>query len=169
MELRNISMDDLPLYESALTDPHMMSELGGPLPRQGLSEKLQGIIESVEAGTVWFYVIVPDDEGDAAAGTVCIWDHDWNGTPVTEIGWMVLPAFQGRGLASEAVRSVLRRARSESRWEVIHAFPAVTNAASNSICRRMGFSKIEECDFEYAGRVLRCNHWGLDLRSAGPA
>ncbi|MGH9894961.1 MAG: GNAT family N-acetyltransferase [bacterium] len=77
--------------------------------------------------------------------------------------------FQGRGLATAAVRSILRKARSESRWDMIHAFPAVTNAPSNAICRKTGFSKIEECDFPFRDRTLRCNHWRLDLRSAGPA
>lgn len=169
MELRDISMDDLPLYERMLTDPDMMSELGGPLPKQGLSEKLRGIVESVEAGTVGYYVIVPDSDAGAGAGSVCIWDHDWNGERISEIGWMVLPEFQGRGLASEAVRSILHKARSETRWDVIHAFPAVTNAPSNAICQKTEFSRIEECDFDYAGRVLRCNHWRIDLRSVLPA
>jgi RimJ/RimL family protein N-acetyltransferase len=168
MELRDITMDDLPLYERALTDPLMMSELGGPLPREELSEKLRGIVESVEAATIWYQVIVPDDDGPAGAGTVCIWDHDWDGTSISEIGWMVLPAFQGRGLASGAVRSVLRRARAENRWEAIHAFPGVTNAPSNAICRKTGFSMIGECDIEYAGRILRCNHWRVDLRNTDP-
>jgi GNAT superfamily N-acetyltransferase len=36
---------------------------------------------------------------------------------------MVLPAFQGRGLGSDAVRAVLSKARSEGRWDVVHAFP----------------------------------------------
>jgi RimJ/RimL family protein N-acetyltransferase len=71
---------------------------------------------------------------------------------------MVLPAFQGRGLAGEAVRSVLERTRSERRWDVIHAFPATTNGPSFAICRKAGFLKVEECDLDYAGRILRCNH-----------
>ena len=32
MELRDITMDDLPLYVGMLTSPEMMAELGGPLP-----------------------------------------------------------------------------------------------------------------------------------------
>jgi RimJ/RimL family protein N-acetyltransferase len=163
MELRPITMDDLPPYERALTDPRMMSELGGPLPREGLADKLRGIVDDVEAGRIWFFTIVPD--GDQVAGTICIWDHESHGEPISEIGWMVLPEFQGRGVATEALRSVLERARSESRWDVIHAFPAVTNAPSNALCRNAGFSLIEERDFEYAGRPLRCNVWRLDLRS----
>ncbi|MGH2682450.1 MAG: GNAT family N-acetyltransferase [Actinomycetota bacterium] len=166
MELRDISMDDLPIYERSLTDPDMMSELGGPRPREGLSEKLQGIVDDVKKGAVWFSVIVPDGVAEAGAGHVCIWDHDWNGERIAEIGWMVLPEFQGRGLATEAVRSILRRARSEGRWDVIHAFPGVTNAPSNGICRKTGFSRLEELDIVSWGGTLRCNHWRIDLRSA---
>ncbi|MGH2663606.1 MAG: GNAT family N-acetyltransferase [Actinomycetota bacterium] len=169
MKFRDITMDDLPLYEGALTDPSMMSELGGPLPRSGLKEKLQGIVDDVVVGRVWFFTIIPDQEDGTAAGTVCVWDHKWNGEVINEIGWMVLPRFQGRGLAGDAVRAVLRKARPEGRWDVIHAFPATTNAPSNAICRKTGFTKVEEVDFEYAGRMLRCNHWKIDVRLAREA
>jgi RimJ/RimL family protein N-acetyltransferase len=161
MELRDITMEDLPLYEGMLTDPRMMSELGGPLPRDGIEQKLRDIVSDVEAGKVWYMAIMEDG---TAAGTVCVWDHDQDGESISEIGWMVAPDFQGRGLAGKAVRSLLDRARSERRWEVIHAFPATTNAPSNAICRKTGFSKIGEADIEYVGRPLRCNHWRIDLR-----
>lgn len=161
-------MDDLPLYEGLVTDPVTMSELGGPLPREGLSDKLRGIVEDVEAGRVWYSVIVPDGRPAVAAGTVCIWSHDWEGQPLNEIGWMVLPSFQGRGLATAAVRSLLDRARAQERWDLIHAFPGITNGASNAICRKTGFSLIGERDIEYAGRTLRCNHWRLELRPSVP-
>lgn len=164
MRLRDITMADLNLYESMLTDPRMMSELGGPLPRDGLAAKLRGIVDDVESGTVWYFVIVPKDDGVSGAGTICVWDHAWNGQTISEIGWMVVPEHQGRGLATEAVRSVLSRARSEGRWGVIHAFPGVDNGPSNAICRKSGFVEIEQLDFEYAGRPIRGNHWVLDLR-----
>lgn len=162
MELRDISMDDLALYEGMLTDPVMMSELGGPRPREGLEEKLRRIVDDARAGRIWYFTIIP--AAGASAGTVCIWDHPWKGDTITEIGWMVLPEFQGRGIAGEAVRLTLQRARSEGRWRVIHAFPGVTNGPSNGICRKLGFSKMEELDITSWGGTLRCNHWVLDLR-----
>jgi RimJ/RimL family protein N-acetyltransferase len=164
MELRDITMDDLTLYEGMATDPAMMSELGGPLAREGLEEKLRGIVEDVQAGRIWYFTIIPDAADPASAGTVCIWDHPWNGETISEIGWMVVPELQGRGLATQAVRSVLSRARSEGRWDVIHAFPGVTNGPSNAICRKAGFSHVEELDLTSWGGTLRCNHWVLDLR-----
>jgi RimJ/RimL family protein N-acetyltransferase len=167
MELRNITADDLDLYEAIYRDPQMMEHVGGPRPREGLAEKLARDAASTESGEIWLFKIIPDEDPGTAAGTVVIWEHEWNGRSINEIGWMVLPRFQGRGLGSEAVRTVLRRARSESRWDVVHAFPAISNARSNAMCRKMGFSKIEEWEFQLPDRVLRCNHWRLDLRSAG--
>ncbi|MDP9343635.1 MAG: GNAT family N-acetyltransferase [Actinomycetota bacterium] len=166
MELRNIELSDLPLYEAIHCDPAMMEHLGGPLPREGLAEKLRRDVASTEAGETWIFVIIPDHDARAPAGTVVMWEHDWNGRPITEIGWMVLPRFQGRGLGTEAVRSILDRARSEGRWDVVHAFPPVSNPRSNAMCRKFGFSWIEEADFQLRDRTLRCNHWRVDLRSA---
>jgi RimJ/RimL family protein N-acetyltransferase len=168
MDLRPLSLDDLGLYEAIHCDPVMMAELGGPLPAEGLADKLRRDVEDVEAGRTWVFVIISDHGPEAAAGTVAVWDHAVKGDLITEIGWMVLPPFQGRGLGSEAVRAVLRKARAEGRWEVVHAFPATTNGPSNAICRRMGFSLIDEEDYVFRGRVLRCNHWRLDLRFGGP-
>ena len=169
MELRNLELGDLPLYEAIHCDPAMMEHLGGPLPREGLAEKLKRDVASTEAGETWVLVIVPEEDPGSPAGTVAIWDHVWDGRSITEIGWMVLPAFQGRGLGSQAVRLALERARSEGRWEVVHAFPPVANDRSNAMCRTLGFTKLEEADFRFRDRILRCNHWQLDLRPAGPA
>ena len=162
MELRPIEVEDLPLYEGIHCDPRMMEHLGGPLPREGLEEKLRRDVATTRAGETWVLVIVPDDS-EASAGTISVWEKDLEGERITEIGWMVLPEFQGRGLATEAVGAVLEKARSGSRWDAVHAFPPVTNAPSNAICRKMGFSRIEERDFLFRGRVLRCRHWRLEL------
>lgn len=156
-------MEDLPLYERLLTDPAMMAELGGPRPREGLREKLHGIVNEIADGETWYSVIVPGQDPGEAAGTVCVWRHQQNGEPINEIGWMVLPEFQGRGLATAAVRSVLERAGAEGRWGLIHAFPGVTNGPSNAVCRKTGFALLGRRDVEYAGRQLRCNHWRRDV------
>jgi RimJ/RimL family protein N-acetyltransferase len=168
LKLRDITMGDLPMYQRSLTEPVMLAELGGTPPKQDLLEKLGGIVDDVRAGRVWFSVIVPDVDPAVAAGSVCIWDHEWNGETISEMGWMVLPEYQGRGLATEAVRTMLRQAQAENRWQLIHAFPAVTNAPSNAICRKTRFEKLEEVDVEGWGGTLRCNHWRIGLRSAAP-
>ena len=80
---------------------------------------------------------------------------------MSEIGWMVLPEFQGRGIATTAVRMLLALAGEQERWGLVHAFPAVTNAASNAVCRSAGF-RFAEQDTTFAGRVFRTNHWVIN-------
>ena len=162
MELRDITMDDLALYVGMLTDERVMAELGGPLPPDGLEEKLRGIVRQVESGEIWYSVIAEDDQ---PAGTVCIWNHDDRGENLNEIGWMVVPQFQGRGLATAAVRAYLERAKAENRWGVVRAFPGKSNAASNAICRKTGFTLIGEREVEYMGRWGLSNDWKIDLAS----
>jgi RimJ/RimL family protein N-acetyltransferase len=165
VELRNITADDLWLYEAILCDQRMMEHLGGPLPREGLEEKLRTDAAATDSDEYWVLKIVPDEDG-AAAGTISIWERELDGQRINEIGWMVLPAYQGRGLGSRAVRAALDRARARSRWDVVHAFPPVTNPASNAMCRTLGFEMLGERDFHFRDRPLRCNHWRLDLRDA---
>lgn len=165
MELRNIEVGDLWLYEAIHRDPRMMEHLGGPLPSEGLAEKLERDAAATASDEVWVLVIVPDEETGEAAGTVTIWEHDVGGELLNEIGWMVLPDFQRRGIGSAAVRMALDRARSEGRWDVVHAFPPVTNPASNAMCRKLGFTMLGERDTRFRDRELRVNHWMLDLRA----
>src|SRR3954452_12582954 len=125
MELRRLTRNDLRLYERVYTDPRMWLELGGVV-EQDMVAKLERDVASVQADRHWVLVIVTEE--GAAAGTVALWDHEWEGETIDEIGWMVLPEHQGRGLASAAVAEALRRADEAVRWRVLHAFPAATNA-----------------------------------------
>ena len=161
MELRPITRKDLRVYERIYTDPRMWAELGGVV-EQDMAAKLERDVASVEADRHWVLVIVTDD--GTAAGTVSLWDHEWEGETIDEIGWMVLPEHQGRGLASAGVAEALKRADEAARWRVLHAFPATTNAPSNALCRKHGFALRGETDVVYAGRPLQCNHWALDVR-----
>jgi GNAT superfamily N-acetyltransferase len=76
----------------------------------------------------------------------------------------VLPGFQGRGIATMATAQAIAVARAEKRHRFLHAYPSVNNAPSNGICRKLGFTLVEECEFEYPkGSFMRCNDWRLDL------
>jgi RimJ/RimL family protein N-acetyltransferase len=166
VELLPITLDDLPLYEAVHCDPRMMEHLGGPLPRDGMADKLRLDVATTEAGETWVLKVIPDPTTGVAAGTVSLWDHEVDGQPVTEMGWMILPEFQGRGLGSRAVRAALDRAWVTGRWTVINTYPPVSNPASNAMCRKNGFVFVRERDLEYRGHVLRCNQWTIDLKTS---
>lgn len=167
MRLRDVEPGDLDVYVRMRCDPVMMAELGGPLPREGIEAKVRLDVETVAAGTNWIKMIVLDEEDGApgvVAGNVVLWSHQEEGAdePISETGWMVLPEFQGRGLAKRAERELLRLAHADGRWGLVHAFPGVTNGPSNGICRSLGFRLAETRDVSFAGRTLHTNHWIID-------
>jgi RimJ/RimL family protein N-acetyltransferase len=166
MRLRDVEIGDADAYVRMRCDPAMTAELGGPLPREGIEAKVAQDVRDAAADTAWIKMIIPDEAAPAVvAGSVALWSHEDGGEPISEIGWMVLPEFQGRGIGKMAVRALLQLARDDGRWGLVHAFPATTNGPSNGICRSVGFRFAGEQDVTFAGRVIRTSHWVVNPRT----
>lgn len=157
------SEEDLPLLERLLGDPEMMAHLGGPESPEQILRRHQRYIRFDESGTDHMFKVLwgPNAEG---VGSVGYWRKIWRDQPVYEMGWLVVPEYQGQGIATKAAAAVIEHARRNPRYQFMHAFPSIANAASNAICRKLGFTFIEECQFEYPpGRSMTVNDWRLDL------
>jgi RimJ/RimL family protein N-acetyltransferase len=161
VELRPYAEEDLALTEALECDPEVMRELGGAVPREEIPRVHRMRVETA-ANDGWYFAIVPKPEGPAA-GQIGIFEREHEGGTIDELGWMVLPEFQGQGIATAALGLLLERARAARRFERLHAFPAVTNGPSNALCRRFGFELIDQSDVEFRDRPLRVNHWVLDV------
>src|SRR5262245_35140410 len=161
---------DLPLLERLMGDPRMTEHLGGPEAPEKLRVR-QGRYESVKAGDRMFKIV--DTASGVGVGSVGYWTKEWRDEQVYEIGWMVVPEFQGRGIPVAATTQAIERAVRDDKHRFMHAFPSVGNAASNAICRKLGFELLEACQFEFPkGHFMTCNDWRLDLRAyklSGPA
>jgi RimJ/RimL family protein N-acetyltransferase len=163
VRLRDVELGDVSAYVRMRCDPVMMAELGGPLPREGMEAKVARDAQQAAADAAWIKMIIPGGSGpEVVAGSVTLWSHDDFGAPMSEIGWMVRPEFQGRGIAKSAVHMLLALARDQDRWGLVHAFPAVTNVPSNGVCRSVGFRFLEETEVSFADRLFRTNHWVIN-------
>ncbi|MFE2144282.1 GNAT family N-acetyltransferase [Streptomyces sp. NPDC059456] len=117
MLLRDVEYGDVDTSVRMRCNPAVMAVPGGPLPREGTEAKVHRDVQRASAGTDWTKMIVPDAaEPDVVAGTVTLWTHDAHGERISEIGWMVLPEFQGRELGKQDVRTLPEPARDDSRW-----------------------------------------------------
>lgn len=157
------SQEDLPLLQQLMGDPDVMEHLGGPETPEQILRRHQRYIYLPGEGIDHMFKIAwgPSSE---PVGSIGYWKKNWRDQTVYEMGWMILPAYQGRGIASEAGRMVVELARQDHRYPYIHAFPAVNNPASNAICRKLGFEWMEECQFEYPpGHSMTVNDWRLSL------
>jgi RimJ/RimL family protein N-acetyltransferase len=154
--LRPWTNDDLWLLHETLGNPAMMDHLGGIESAEQIEQRHLRYLSDPDMFTVW--------EGDAVVGSVGFWERTWRDAVVYEAGWMILPKYAGRGLATQAARAVISLARKERKHRFLHAFPNVENAASNAVCRNAGFTNLGECTFEYPkGHWMRCNHWRIDM------
>ena len=152
---------NLELLQKCLGDPAMMEHLGGPESAEMIAERQA---RYAQPDSKQFRIV--DDAGGEGVGWVGYWERDGCDDQVYEIGWSVIPAFQGRGIAAAATREVIAIARSERTRRFVHAYPAVANAPSNALCRKLGFTLLGPYDFEYpkgSGSVMRCNDWQLEL------
>jgi RimJ/RimL family protein N-acetyltransferase len=159
------SAGDLPLLERLLGDPEIMEHLGGAQSAEKIAQRQERYIALQGEGPEKMFKIVEASTGEGV-GSVGYWERAWDGAQVYETGWMVLPEYQGRGIATTATAQVIELLRAEAKHRFLHAFPSVENAASNAICRKLGFGLLDEHDFEYpkgSGNVLHCNDWRLDL------
>jgi RimJ/RimL family protein N-acetyltransferase len=140
---------DLGLLTALNGDPEQMRHVGGAETPEKIAERQGRYV----ADPGQFRIV----DGGEGAGWVGFWEREWRGEAIYEIGWSVLPAFQGRGLASAAAALALERARARP----VHAFPGVDNAPSNAVCRKLGFSLVEAgLSFEYPpGTFMVCNDW----------
>jgi RimJ/RimL family protein N-acetyltransferase len=159
------SEDDLPLLRRTVGDPDMTRYIGGPESEEALADRHARYVKDAESGDGRMFKIIDEASGESI-GSVGYWDRDAD-EDLYEAGWFVLPEFQGRGVATAAMRLVIDRAQADGKHRYLHAYPSVDNAASNALCATLGFELLGASDFEYPpGNKLRCNDWRLDLQSA---
>jgi RimJ/RimL family protein N-acetyltransferase len=135
--------------------------------------------ENVE-GKTFFAYNDPDNRTKwmKGIGSLCLWKGEHNGQSINEIGYGVLPTYQNYGFTSTAVKLLLEIARNDfddrsgdeeagstkkSRWQEIHIFTSISNAASNKLCTKLGFEWLEACNMDYDGRDIPANHYKIVL------
>lgn len=148
MELIPYGPDDRWLTAAIDGDDEMMKHLGGAIAE----DKIDALHEHRAADVDWFFKIVLPE---GVAGTIGIWPSDGH----YETGWCVLPAFQGKGVASRALALLLEKAGRT--FPEIHAYPPVDNAPSNGLCRKFGFTLVREFEDDFRGHKLQMNDWVL--------
>ena len=160
IELVPLRPEDEWLTAALETDPVMMEHIGGPLDPAAVPALHARRLEDIESGDTWYFTIRLGAEGPLVGG-ICLWREDHHPPGTSEVGYSVLRPYQGQGIAKAALRELIRRAREDGHWGDIHAWPSVTNEASNALCRSLGFRHVGVEEFEFRGHRLRCNDWVL--------
>jgi len=162
MLLVPITAEDEDLTVRLECDPEMMRHIGGPRLEEDVRATHKRRLELMKKNVAHIFKVVAENTNEIL-GTIGIWKIDWKGPQAYEMGWFVLPEHQGRGIATEAALLILSQARSDPEVRYVYAFPAVANAASNAIARKIGMKNLGEFDNESFAGVIRCTEWLIDL------
>ena len=156
--LRDVTVGDLDAYLRMRSDPTMMTHLGGPIAAERVEESLRREIAETEAGRARISMVdVRVGDEWRTAGTITLVPDDAPGS--AEVGWMILPEHQGKGIATWAVAETLKRAVADGPWSEIHAYPSRGNGASNAICLNLGFRNVGRRTIEFNGQRFDTNNW----------
>jgi RimJ/RimL family protein N-acetyltransferase len=166
VSVRPYAEGDLWLLERTLGDPSQMVHLNGPESMEQIRKrhrKFLAMSADPHAGCQFTVLAGPVH---SPAGNVAYWESEWKGQTGWEMGWFVLPEFQGRGVATAATRLIIDLVTKLPSHKFVLAFPSVDNHPSNAICRKLGFTLTERVSSEYppgSKRSLQVNVWKLTL------
>ncbi len=162
---------DLDGWAAFMGDAAAMRFLGGAQPRPVAWRSLAATAGSWSLQGFGMFSVLLRGGGDWIGRVGPLRPEGW---PVTEIGWGLLPAFQGRGYAIEAAEAAARFAFETLGWSEIGHVIDPDNAASIAVAealgsRRRGPTRLPE---PYADE--RVVLWGQDrgewlARRAAPA
>ncbi len=144
--LREPSPDDAPDLFRLRTDDMVMKYLARIKPKD-LDEVALYIntLRSNFAQSLGVNWIISPKESGKAIGTIGFWRID-NANHRAEIGYLLDPLFQGRGIATEAMHAVLQYGFDQLKFHSVEANVDPQNDASQKLLKRVGF--VQEAFFQ---------------------
>lgn len=117
----------------------------GPEESEAFVKKIDGYLDDNKS----LYWILSLKNSTDLIGTICL----WNFIPereMADIGYELMPAFQGQGLMQEAVEKVIEYGFNVVGLKVITGLIHLQNKASKAVLERVGFKA--DLDYSYVSK-----------------
>lgn len=117
------------LYTDTMTEPELLDDLARKKSRTALQHEGDGLSPAA----------VLRETGEVVGNGALIWLSDRHRTG--EVGFILLPRFQGRGYATEIARELLRVAFEDLGWHRVIGRCDARNTASWQLMERLGMRR----------------------------
>jgi ribosomal-protein-alanine N-acetyltransferase len=97
------------------------------------------IINGIKNGESYYWVICLRND-HKLAGTICLWNIDKDNSCI-EVGYELLPDFQGKGLAQEALSKIIEYGFGDLQLKTIVAYPHGDNERSINLLVKNNFKR----------------------------
>lgn len=164
VRVRPLREEDAGPYVAAFHDDPRLGLMAGfetDPDEESLRRKLPEIAEHARLGS-WVQLAIASPEDDSFLGDLILHHVDWR-RQEAEIGFWLVPAARGRGLATGAARLLLSWVLRETALHRIVIRTLPENAPALALAERLGFTR-EGLVREYAverGRRVSLEQWSL--------
>ncbi|MEJ2383180.1 MAG: GNAT family N-acetyltransferase [Xanthomonadales bacterium] len=141
LELRWLTEDDADLMLAIWNDPDFIRNVGDRgirTPQAALTAMRDGVLALYRSHGYGPYRIAARD-GGAPMGICGLFKREQFEHP--DIGYGLLPAYRGRGIALEAARAVMAQARDRLGLERVNAIVTPSNGASIRLLEKLGMQQ----------------------------
>ena len=129
LNLRGLEIDDAKQLQALRCDEKVNKFIDRPKSATLLemSRYILEIKENVKYGR-WYYWAICEKHSDLLIGTLCLWSFN-SGRNTADIGYELLPSFQGKGLMAEALKSIINFSFEKLK---LYSILACTNPENNA-------------------------------------
>ncbi|MDR3431279.1 MAG: GNAT family N-acetyltransferase [Rouxiella aceris] len=139
LTMRPIDSADWPLFLTLYQTPSVMKYIGDiEKPAQVRSRFEQRLGRWDKYADFWLCLVITERETGEAVGLTGFFP-DWRPYQQAEVGFMLLPAYQGKGYGQESLREVLNYAFNICGFHRLQANVIEGNIASRRLLERCGF------------------------------
>ena len=139
--LRKLTAQDALQIHVLRSDPKVAA-MTGRTPSTGIEDAMAHIykIGKLMEDNASVYWAISLHDKPSLIGAICLWNFDTENA-VAEIGYELLPEFQGKGIMREAIAAVINYAFEEMKVRTIMAFPSLNNTSSVKVLKMAGFKR----------------------------
>jgi ribosomal-protein-alanine N-acetyltransferase len=91
----------------------------------------------------WIYWVISLKDDPTLIGDICLWNFSEDKT-VAELGYELDPAFQGKGIMSEAIKRIIEFGFKEIELNTIEAYTHKENDSSTKLLQKYNFKQDAE-------------------------
>ncbi len=116
------------------------------VPKANSLEDAENYIEKIDRGinsNEWILWGIQLKEDAILTGTICFWNVDINNDSA-EIGYVLHPDYQGRGIMAEAVHAAITFGWKQMKFKQVVACVHLANSRSIKVISRAGFDFLED-------------------------
>ncbi len=143
LKLRRLVMSDSKDVFRIRTDKKVNEFIERPISRRDKNGEvfIKRIHKGIPNNSIYHWVISLQ-ENTKLLGTICLWNFNKNST-VAEVGYDLFPQYQGQGIMTEALNTVLDFGFHTASFKTIEAFTHKDNKASKKLLIKNGFLQDE--------------------------